>query len=62
MKNILFLHASAELYGSDYVLLNLLKNLDRRLFNSLVILPFEGPLCEALDRIKVRYSFTICRY
>lgn len=55
MKNILYLHASAELYGSDYVLLSLLKKLDRNQFNPLVILPFKGPLCEALQKIKIKY-------
>lgn len=49
MKNILFIHQSAELYGSDKTLLLLLKNLDKSKFNPLVVLPQEGPLKEELE-------------
>jgi glycosyltransferase involved in cell wall biosynthesis len=50
MKNILFIHQSAELYGSDKTLFLLLKNLDKSKFNPLVILPNEGPLKEELQK------------
>ncbi|WP_298117757.1 glycosyltransferase family 4 protein [Flavobacterium sp.] len=55
MKNILFIHQSAELYGSDKTLLLLLKHIDKSKFNPIVILPFEGPLKVELEnnRIKV---------
>ena len=33
MNNIVFLHSSSELYGSDRSLLNLVKNLDKDKFN-----------------------------
>ena len=49
MKNILFIHQSAELYGSDKTLLLLLKNLDKNKFKPVVLLPFDGPLKEALE-------------
>lgn len=49
MKNILFIHQSAELYGSDKTLLLVLKNLDKSKFNPLVVLPQEGPLKEELE-------------
>lgn len=49
MKNILFIHQSAELYGSDKTLLLLLKNLDKNRFKPIVLLPFDGPLKEALE-------------
>lgn len=52
MKNILFLHSSSELYGSDRSLLNLLKNLDRKEFNISVILPCNGPLVEEVKNLK----------
>jgi len=42
--SILFVHASADLYGSDKVLLDLVLNIDRNLFESIVILPEKGPL------------------
>jgi len=50
MKNILFIHQSAELYGSDKTLLLLLKHLDKTKFNSVVILPFDGPLKVELEK------------
>jgi glycosyltransferase involved in cell wall biosynthesis len=50
MKNILFIHQSAELYGSDKTLLLLLKNLDKTKFKPLVVLPQEGPLKEELEK------------
>lgn len=56
MKKILYLHAGAELYGADRVLLELLKNIDKKKFEPLVILPCEGPLFEKLkeNNIKVK--------
>lgn len=50
MKSILFIHQSSELYGSDKTLLLLIKNLDKSRFNSVVILPFEGPLVEEFKK------------
>ncbi len=44
MRTILFLHPSADLYGSDKVLLGLVTGLDRSRFSPLVVLPKEGPL------------------
>jgi len=49
MKNILFIHQSAELYGSDRTLLLLIKNLDKSKFYPIVILPNEGPLKKELE-------------
>ena len=43
-KKILYLHASAELYGSDYVLLELIRRLDKSKYEPTVLLPFYGPL------------------
>lgn len=50
MTNILFIHQSAELYGSDKTLLLLLTHLDKSKFKPLVILPNEGPLKEGLEK------------
>jgi glycosyltransferase involved in cell wall biosynthesis len=47
-EKILYLHASAELYGSDYVLLELIRRLDRNKYQPIVLLPFQGPLVEEL--------------
>lgn len=50
MKNILFLHAGAEMYGADKVMLDLIKRLDKNKYHSLVILPTNGVLVEALRK------------
>jgi glycosyltransferase involved in cell wall biosynthesis len=54
MKNILFIHQSAELYGSDKTLLLLLKHLDKTKFNAVVILPFDGPLKNELEKENIK--------
>ena len=51
MKNILFIHSSSELYGSDRSLLNIVKNLDRSKFSIHVILPCQGPLFEKMTQL-----------
>lgn len=48
MKKILYLHAGAELYGADIVLLELLKNLNNDKYKPYVILPCYGPLVDKL--------------
>lgn len=45
---ILFVHQSAELYGSDRVLLSLLDGLDPARYQRIVVLPGDGPLAGAL--------------
>lgn len=50
-KNILFIHQSAELYGSDktlYFLVSKIKN--NPLFNPIVVLPEKGPLGDLLRK------------
>lgn len=51
MKKILFLHSSAELYGSDRSLLNIAKYIDKEKFQVHVILPYEGPLAAELRKL-----------
>ncbi|WP_282786545.1 glycosyltransferase family 4 protein [Flavobacterium croceum] len=53
MKNILFIHQSAELYGSDKTLLLLLKNINTQSFNPVVVLPNEGPLKKELESLNI---------
>lgn len=48
MTNILFLHAGAEMYGADKVMLDLIKRLDKSKYTSYVILPTEGILVDSL--------------
>ncbi|AKP65326.1 glycosyltransferase [Levilactobacillus koreensis JCM 16448] len=48
MKTILFLHAGAELYGADRILLNLVTQLNPEKFHPIVVLPMQGPLVDEL--------------
>lgn len=56
MKKILYLHAGSEMYGSDKVLLELLKGLDNTLFEPHVILPNYGILVEELKQNNIKVS------
>ncbi|MBQ8081389.1 MAG: glycosyltransferase family 4 protein, partial [Clostridia bacterium] len=50
MINILFLHAGAEMYGADKVMLDLIRNLDKERFSAHVVLPCDGVLVDALKK------------
>ena len=54
MQNILFIHQSAELYGSDKTLLYLVTNLNKNKFFPIVILPNEGPLKVELEKENIK--------
>ena len=49
MQKILYLHAGAEMYGADKVLLELIKGLNKDEFEAHVILPNDGVLAGAFD-------------
>lgn len=49
VKTLLFMHASADLYGSDVTLLQLVRGLDQGRFDSIVVVPYEGPLVPLLQ-------------
>lgn len=53
MINILYLHAGAEMYGADKVLLDLVKNIDKKEYKPIVILPCEGILVEELRNLGI---------
>ena len=48
--NVLYLHASADLYGSDLLLYEIVSNLDSTKYSPRVILPDEGPLVALLSK------------
>jgi glycosyltransferase involved in cell wall biosynthesis len=50
MKTILFIHQSAELYGSDKTILMFISSLDKQKYKSIVILPFDGPLKNEFEK------------
>ena len=53
MKNILFLHAGAEMYGADKVMLDLITRLDKSKYHPYVILPTDGVLVDALKKNEI---------
>ncbi len=50
MKSILFIHQSAELYGSDKTILMFISAMDKSKYFPVVILPFEGPLKDEFEK------------
>lgn len=50
---ILYVHGSADVYGSDKLLLELVAGLDRARYEPLVLVPTEGPLVSALKQREV---------
>lgn len=55
MYKILFFHQSADLYGSDKVLLSLITNLDHSIYDPIVFIPCDGPLVSELIDLNIRY-------
>lgn len=53
MKKILYLHAGAELYGADNILLEILNEIDKTEFQPFVILPCDGPLVEKIKELGI---------
>lgn len=54
MKTILYLHAGAEMYGADKILLELVTGLDKTKFCPVVILPTDGILRKKLEEAKIQ--------
>lgn len=50
VKRILFLHAGAELYGADRILINLVSDLNKEKYFPIVVLPTDGPLVDELRK------------
>lgn len=50
-KNILFIHSSSEMYGSDRSLYNIVKYLNKEKYNIFVFLPDKGALADELKKI-----------
>lgn len=53
MKTILYLHAGAEMYGADKILLELVSGLDKTKFRPIVILPTDGILRKKLEEANI---------
>lgn len=54
MKTILYLHAGAEMYGADKILLELVTGLDKTRFRPIVILPTDGILRKELEKAEIK--------
>ena len=54
MKSVLFIHQSAELYGSDKTILMFISHLDKTKYFPVVVLPFEGPLKTAFEKNNIK--------
>jgi glycosyltransferase involved in cell wall biosynthesis len=54
MKSILFIHQSAELYGSDKTMLYFLSELDKTKYLPVIVLPFDGPLKIELEKNNIK--------
>lgn len=52
-KKILFLHAGAEMYGADKILLEIVTGIDKNEFTPVVILPNHGVLEDALQNFGI---------
>jgi glycosyltransferase involved in cell wall biosynthesis len=54
MKSILFIHQSAELYGSDKTILMFICSLNKQKYLPVVILPFDGPLKREFEKNNIK--------
>ncbi len=54
MKTILFIHQSAELYGSDKTLLFLAKSIGQYGIRAIVVLPEKGPLADLIRKKDIK--------
>lgn len=57
MKKILYLHAGAEMYGADKILLELVEGIDKSKYKPIVILPEHGVLTETMKQKKLMSEF-----
>lgn len=53
-SSILFIHQSAELYGSDKTILMFISNLDKQKYFPVVLLPFDGPLKTEFEKNNIK--------
>ena len=54
MKKIVFMHHVSSVGGGSFCLLNLLKSVDRSLFEPIVLLKEDGPLFKEIEKLNIR--------
>ena len=57
MRRILFVFHVSSVGGGSYCLLNLLKAIDRTVFEPVVLLPGGGSLCDEISRLDIRIEY-----
>lgn len=57
MKTILYVHHCSSIGGGSYCMLNILKSLDRDLYNPIVLLSSQGPLVEEIKKLDIKVHF-----
>src|SRR5574344_2053733 len=57
MYKILFVHNNSSVGGGSYCLLNLLKVIDRSIFNPIVLLKNNGPLVGEIEKLDIEVCF-----
>ena len=58
--NVLYVHSSSQLWGSDRCLYHMLKLIDRRMYQPCVILPRKGPLSERIEALDIDIVYPLC--
>ena len=58
--NLLYVHSSSQLWGSDRCLYHMLKLIDRRRYQPCVILPRKGPLSEKIEALDIDIIYPPC--
>lgn len=54
MKRIVFVHQASTVGGGSYCLLNLLKVIDRNLFEPVALLKDDGPLVDEIEKLNIQ--------
>lgn len=57
MRRILFVFHVSSVGGGSYCLLNLLKAIDRTVFEPVVLLPGSGSLCDEISKLDIRIEY-----
>ena len=57
MRRILFVFHVSSVGGGSYCLYNLLKAIDRTVFEPVVLLPGYGSLCDEISKLDIRIEY-----
>lgn len=57
LTRILFVYHVTSVGGGSYCLLNILKAIDRKVFEPFVLLPHRGPLCDEIEKLGIEIVY-----